>query len=140
TKNEWQGSVLRRASARVGTRLQHELMGLVQSKALTAKRARSTGKRLDTSRVLRVMSGDPKVFRTPAEKTSPNTAVHLLVDVSSSMSHNNRLETAQTAAMALAIALDGIKGVNAGVSFFGGIAADPVRSAMRHGQKAATRS
>ena len=139
-KNEWQGRVLKRASARVGTRLQHELMGLVQSKARTAQKTRAYGKRLDTNRVLRVMSGDPRVFRTPTEKVSPNTAVHLLVDVSGSMSHGTRLETAQTSAMALASALDGIKGVNAGVSFFGGITDDPVRSAMKHGQKAAARN
>lgn len=139
-KNEWQGRVLQRAAERVGTRLQHELMGLVQSKARTAQKARTFGKRLDANRILRVMSGDPKVFRTLADRTSPNTAIHLLVDVSGSMNTGNRLATAQTAAMALAKALDAIKGVNPAVSFFGGCTDDPVRSAMRHGQKTMART
>jgi hypothetical protein len=41
---------------------------------------------------------------------------------------------AKQAALAVGLALEGIKGVNPAVTFFGGRASDPVRAAVRHGR------
>ncbi|TDX26783.1 cobalamin biosynthesis protein CobT [Modicisalibacter xianhensis] len=121
------------------SRIRTQLMGLVQASQRTSHRTVRHGKRLDTARLARLASGDTRVFRQPSPRRRPNTAVHLLVDVSSSMAHghsNGKLpfEIAREAALAIGLALEAINGVNPAVTFFGGYEQAPVFSAVRHGE------
>jgi nitric oxide reductase activation protein len=82
-----------------------------------------------------------RIFRSPTERQRPNTAVHILVDMSSSM--NNRVgpgqgdkklsDVASESALALALALQPIPGVNPAVTYFMG-GQIPVRSVVKHGE------
>lgn len=134
------GQALRNAKAdSIGIRQQ--LLGLVQASQRHASLTHRRGKSLAHTKLSRVMQGDTRVFRQPVEKRSPNTAVHILVDISGSMngstlSGSKRLyEVAQEAALTIALALEGIQGVNPAVTYFGGSAEEPNFSAMKHGQR-----
>ena len=66
---------------------------------------------------------DERIFARRAHRIAPNTAVHLLVDLSGSMhatvhrqdgTASTRAGSALESALALALALDGIPGVSGG--------------------------
>lgn len=123
-------------------KIRSQLYGLVQASQRSGSRTRRTGKRLDTRNLHRVLVGDTRVYRTPAERQRPNTAVHIAVDMSSSMGHyvvpntNKKFEeVAREAAMALAMALEPIPGVNPAVTFFCGDSSQPVYSVVKHGER-----
>lgn len=121
--------------------IRQQLMGLVQASQRNSSSTQYRGKSLDYTRISRVMTGNMRVFRKPTEKKSPNTAVHILVDNSGSMAGldstgSSRLyEVAQEAALTIALALEGLPGVNPAVTYFGVSAAKPNHSAMKHGQR-----
>jgi nitric oxide reductase activation protein len=84
--------------------------------------------------------GDTRVFVQAQHKPLPNTVVHLLVDMSGSMSSlaaNGRRhqDIAREAALALALALEDISGVNPAVTFFANDKSEPVYSVIEHGQR-----
>jgi cobalamin biosynthesis protein CobT len=128
-------------SARLNARLQ----GLVQANRMDRPRPVRRGRRLDTRRLHRVVVADDRIFARKGHRVAPDTAVHLLVDLSGSMaaavdrrdgSVTTRTESALESALALALALDGIAGVTVAVTAFPGRAGRPdrVTRMVRHGQ------
>ncbi|MBB5143002.1 cobaltochelatase CobT-related protein [Desulfovibrio intestinalis] len=118
------------ASIALRTRLQ----GLLQAR--TQKRC-SIGRRgaLHTGSLHRLQTGNPRIFCREAEQTDLNTAVHILLDVSGSMS-GAPIVLARQACFAVAKALENIKGVNPAVTAFPALAStSSVFPIMRHGQK-----
>ena len=118
------------ASIALRTRLQ----GLLQAR--TQKRC-SIGRRgaLHPGSLHRLQTGNPRIFRREAEQTGLNTAVHILLDVSGSMS-GAPIVLARQACFAVAKALENIKGVNPAVTAFPALAStSSVFPIMRHGQK-----
>lgn len=119
-----------KASIALRTRLQ----GLLQAR--TQKRC-SIGRRgaLHPGSLHRLQTGNPRIFRREAEQAGLNTAVHILLDVSGSMS-GIPIVLAKQACFAVAKALENIKGVNPAVTAFPAMAStSSVFPIMRHGQK-----
>lgn len=121
-------------------RIRQQLFGLVQAQSRSARQTVRAGKRFDHNRIARVISGDPRVFVRSTQRRNPNTAVHLLVDASSSMSNpcgngQSMMDVAREAALALALSLEAITGVNPAVTFFGGSGSRQLFSAVKHGQR-----
>nr|WP_019367219.1 VWA domain-containing protein [Pseudomonas luteola] len=134
------GQMLIGQVAAASSRIQSQLMGLVQSSQRNGYTPGRHGRHLDTNRLYRLVSGDTRIFRRSAERKHPDTAVHLLVDMSSSMdklmpSGEHVYEVARDAAMALALGLEKINGVNPAVTFFCKNSRQPVWSVVKHGQK-----
>ena len=123
------------------SKIRAQLAGMVQASLRSSTVTKRSGKRLDASKLHRAAVGDSRLFLRSAEKKRPNTAIHLLVDMSGSMYASipgkgelRCHQIARKAALALAVALDSIPNVNPGVSFFGGDDHDPVRIAVKHGE------
>lgn len=134
------GEMLIKQVASASSRIQSQLMGLVQASQRNGYTTGRHGRQLDTNRLHRLVSGDTRIFRRSAERKHPDTAVHLLVDMSSSMdklmpSGEHVYEVARDAAMALALGLEKINGVNPAVTFFCKNSRQPVWSVVKHGQK-----
>ena len=118
------------ASIALRTRLQ----GLLQAR--TQKRC-SIGRRgaLHPGSLHRLQTGNPRIFRREAEQAGLNTAVHILLDVSGSMS-GVPIVLARQACFAVAKALEHIRGVNPAITAFPAMAStSSVFPIMRHGQK-----
>ena len=79
------GQMLIGQVAAASSRIQSQLMGLVQASQRNGYTPGRHGRHLDTNRLHRLVSGDTRIFRRSAERKHPDTAVHLLVDMSSSM-------------------------------------------------------
>ncbi|WP_366931477.1 VWA domain-containing protein [Thiocapsa sp.] len=103
-------------SAKLTARLQ----GLVQAHTLTRHRTVQRGRSLSPAHLHRAGVGDPRIFRVRDHKVAPDTALHLLVDLSGSMAGGHD-GIALDAAMALALALEPIRGVSRAVSAFPGL-------------------
>ena len=122
------------------SRLRAQLTGLVQSAREERRWTKRCGRRLDRGRLHRLALGDTRVFVARHEYQAPNTAVHLLVDVSGSMNDmvpgtpHTRCQLALTSAVALSVALEGIRGVNPAVTAFPGYAHNTVEVLQRHGE------
>jgi len=106
---------------------------------------------VDGHRLSRIAAGDARVFLRHARQIAPNTAVHLLVDRSPSMSApvihegvtlGRRIDLAWEAAIALALALEGISGVNPAVTAFPGQhgESDSVFRVLGHGARVRQRA
>ena len=132
--NEAQGLAMLEQVRKTTTKLRAQLLSLVQASRRNRDRARRHGRKLDSKRVTRIVSGDTRLFRQRDERIQPDTAVHVLTDLSGSMIARNAATVAQQASLAIALALEGIPGVNPAVTFFCGRGNDPVRSALRHGE------
>ena len=124
-----QGRLLLDKVLRESAKLRASLQGMVQASRLSKPVRRRSGNRMDTNRLSRLGFGDPKVFRRMDVQKAPNTAVHILVDRSPSMSAlvtkegktlGRRIDLAWEATLALAMALEGIQGVNVGITAFPG--------------------
>ncbi len=111
---------VRAESAKLTARLQ----GLVQSHAMSRVRRARRGRTLSPGALHRAGLGDPRVFQRREERAAPNTAVHLLVDLSFSMA-GGADRVALHAAMALALALEPLRGVSCAVTAFPGCMAHP---------------
>lgn len=122
-------------------KLRASLQGLVQASQNRRPVHKASGNRIDGRKLSRLATGDARVFVRNQAKRSPNTAIHLLVDGSGSMSaipddKNCRpINLAMEAAMALALAMDAITGVNLAVTRFPYGDTDDVVPLLRHGQK-----
>ncbi|MBK1618592.1 VWA domain-containing protein [Lamprobacter modestohalophilus] len=128
---------VRTHSATLTTRLQ----ALVESQTRTRSRIVRAGRHLSGAHLHRAGVGDPRLFRRTDARRAPNTAIHLLVDLSSSMrGYQDRL--ALEAAMALALALEPIRGVSRAVTAFPGRQGDEaqVTQLLAHGERVARRS
>jgi hypothetical protein len=117
-------------------RLRARLHGLVQASRMDRPRVARTGRRLVHRHLHRAVLADDRVFRRNHRRIAPNTAVHLVVDVSGSMgnavtradgSPARRVDLALESALALALALESIPGTSVGVTAFPGHRGRPDR-------------
>jgi len=131
--NESAGASMLQQVGSTTSKLRAQLMGLVQSSKQNRDRSGYTGRRLNSSQLHRVLKGDTKIFRKRDHRIQPNTAVHILTDLSGSMDGYEEV-VARESSMAIAMALESIPGVNPAVTYFGGYSDDPVRAVVRHGQ------
>lgn len=120
--------------------LADRLFGLVQASRETRTQIGRSGRRISGKHLSRVVSGDLRIFKQREERSAPNTAVHLAVDLSFSMDAGKAYELASDAALALALALERIPGVNPAVTFFKEVSGQPVYSAVRHGESVRRRA
>lgn len=116
--------------------LRARLHGLVQASRMDRPRNVRIGRRLAHRHLHRAVLADDRVFRRNQRRVAPNTAVHLVVDVSGSMGAAvtradggpaRRIELALEAALALALALESIPGTSVGVTAFPGQRGRPDR-------------
>lgn len=91
------------------SKMRAKLMGLLQAIKRQPKSYGLSGKKLASGRLVKLATGDPRIFRKKIEVVEVNTAVILLLDLSGSMS--SRYEIANAAAFALHTTLFGLKGV-----------------------------
>ncbi|MDD2310215.1 MAG: hypothetical protein PHH91_11590 [Desulfuromonadaceae bacterium] len=91
------------------SRMRARMMGLLQSIKMQPKSFGLSGRKLANGRLVRMATGDPRIFRKKTEAKVVNTAVVVLLDLSGSM--NGRYEVANAAAFALHTTLFGLKGV-----------------------------
>jgi cobalamin biosynthesis protein CobT len=125
------------------------LQGVVQSQNLNRTYPASRGRRLIDRRISQLALGDMRVFARGSVKPAPNTAIHLLLDRSESMSDwvlddqgqiaASRLSIALEATLALALAFEGIPGVNPGMTAFPGIDDESVFRLLEHGERVRSR-
>lgn len=142
--DEQAGLALFRKVQGESVKIRAALQGLVQSQSLTRPQSGTRG-RLDGRRLHRVRFGETKVFQRSAVKPSPNTAIHLLLDKSDSMGYQvndtrghamgTRLPMALEATLALALAFEGLSGVNPGITAFPGDQEGSVYRLLDHGQR-----
>lgn len=114
-------------SASESAQIRARLRGMVQSSQDNRNHAKRHGLRVATHRLAASQAGESRLFIQRQPRIAPNAAVHLLVDISGSMGkpigEGNRkyFHVANEAALALAMALEGIPGVVPAVSYFPGI-------------------
>ncbi|REG85604.1 VWA domain-containing protein [Marinomonas pollencensis] len=114
-------------SASESAQIRARLRGMVQSSQDNRNHAKRNGLRVATHRLAASQAGESRLFIQRQPRIAPNAAVHLLVDISGSMGkpigEGNRkyFHVANEAALALAMALEGIPGVVPAVSYFPGI-------------------
>ena len=114
-------------SASESAQIRARLRGMVQSSQDNRNHAQRHGLRVATHRLAASQAGESRLFIQRQPRIAPNAAVHLLVDISGSMGkpigEGNRkyFHVANEAALALAMALEGIPGVVPAVSYFPGI-------------------
>ncbi|EMJ9220590.1 VWA domain-containing protein [Acinetobacter baumannii] len=114
-------------SASESAQIRARLRGMVQSSQDNRNHAKRHGLRVATHRLAASQAGESRLFIQRQPRIAPNAAVHLLVDISGSMGkpigEGNRkyFHVANEAALALAMALEGIAGVVPAVSYFPGI-------------------
>lgn len=118
--------------------LRARLQGLLQSRRLVRGRSACRGK-LDTRKLHRISAGDAQIFLGKTIRQAPDTAVHILLDSSGSMS-NQQMVLACAACYAAAAALHAVPGINLAVTAFpgnplSGDQASTVVPILRHGQK-----
>jgi len=123
-------------------KIRASLQGLVQSSRCDRPLNKRSGNRIDGRKLSRLVQGDSRIFERRSHKQAPNTAIHLLVDGSTSMAdrapnnpNHSLIELAMESAMALALALEGISGVNPAVTRFPYDDTRNVIPLLKHGQK-----
>ena len=116
--------------------LRTRLQALVEAHAQERRRIGLSGSRVAGKHLARTAVGDGRIFARNRQVIAPNTAIHLLLDMSSSM-RGPRAALAQDAALALALALDPVAGVSLAVTAFPGRGqANTVTPLVEHGQRA----
>ena len=123
------------------SKLTARLQGLVQSQTMTRHRTVQRGRKLSPRHLHRAGVGDPRIFEVREHKVAPNTALHILVDLSGSMA-DGQDRIALDSAMAFALALETIKGVSRAVSAFPGLRGQEqnVTAILSHGERVAARA
>lgn len=122
---------VRGESAKLTARLQ----GLVEAHRMVRNRTVRRGWHLSASHLHRAAVNDDRIFLAQDHRTAPNTAIHLLVDLSGSM-HGHQDRIALAAAMALAQALEPMRGVSCAVTAFPSLNGqdDQVTHILSHGE------
>jgi len=148
--DERAGAFLLRKVQDESGKIRAALQGLVQSQTLNRSQHACRGRRLDGKRLHRLPLGEIKLFQRKETKAAPNTAIHLLLDKSESMGYQvtdsqgqpigSRMPIALEATLALAMAFEGIPGVNPGVTAFPGHHEDSVFRLLEHGQRVNARN
>ena len=91
------------------SRMRARMMGMLQSIKMQPTSYGLSGRKLASGRLVRMATGDPRIFRKKIETVEVNTAVMVLLDLSGSMTSRYRI--ANAAAFALHTTLFGLKGV-----------------------------
>ena len=94
------------------------IQGLMQSLSLSVPYPSTRG-RLNTAKLFRTKTGNPKVFIQKTEAMTVNTSLHILLDASASM-YGKPMELATASCHAIASACSGIKGLNTAITAFNG--------------------
>ncbi len=94
------------------------MQGLMQSLSLSASYPSTKG-RLNTAKLYRIKTENPKVFIQRTECVAVNTSLHILLDASASM-YGKPMELATASCHAIASACSGIKGLNTAITAFNG--------------------
>ena len=114
------------------------LRGLVQAKTRCGRRITDRGRRFSTTHLCRLVVSDARVFEQGTERQAPNTAVHVLLDMSGSMGVAGG-DLAVRASLGLVLGLEGIRGVNPALSVFPGAACGHAQQAictvLKHGER-----
>jgi cobalamin biosynthesis protein CobT len=100
----------------ITSRMRAKLMGLLQAVKRLPERFGVSGRKLAVNRLVRMATGDPRIFRKRIESVAVNTAVVVLLDRSGSMierdgGSQSRIAVAREAAFSLHHTLSGITGV-----------------------------
>ena len=118
--------------------LRHSLLGLVEAKARTGRYLSVIGRRISCTHLARLSVGNCRVFEKRVEKPSPNTAVHVLLDLSGSMGTDGG-DLAVRTSLGLILGLQGIRGTNPALTVFPGVACGQrpyaVCPILRHGER-----
>lgn len=96
--------------------LRQQLRLLLETQSMGERRLLSSGRKLNHLKLSRLQSNNLRVFRTRSVQTQVDTAVHVLLDLSISMSDKKII--ALRAALALKLALDSIKACNSALTVF----------------------
>lgn len=96
--------------------LRQQLRTLLETQSMGDRRLLSSGRKLDHLKLSRLQSHNLRVFRARSVQTRVDTAVHVLLDLSSSMKDKKII--ALRAALALKLALDSIKACNSALTVF----------------------
>lgn len=144
-RNETMGLALHRKVLGESGKIRAALQGVVQSHRRNRPIRKRCGQRIDSGQLHRLPAGETRIFLRQAHKVNPNTAIHLLIDRSDSMGYQAhdtagramgaRMPLALDASMALALALEGIPGVNPAITAFPGGDERSVYTVFRHGEK-----
>ena len=114
------------------------LRGLVQAKARCAKCITDRGRRFSTTHRCRLVVSDARVFEQRTERQEPNSAVHVLLDMSGSMGVAGG-DLAVRSSLGLVLGLEGIRGVNPALTVFPGAACGHAQQAictvLKHGER-----
>lgn len=94
------------------------LQGLIQLLFPSAPYPSTRG-RLNTAKLFRIKTGNPKVFIQKTEAVAINTSLHILLDASASM-YGKRMELATASCHAIASACSGIRRLNITITAFNG--------------------
>lgn len=107
-----------KTSNRLVSQLSANLRGLLQAQDMDNSKPGLSGNRIARSQAHKIKTGEPRLFlrRTPIKKI--RTAVHILLDNSTSMRNRNRFDIARQVTLALIKALPHIRGINLGLSVF----------------------
>jgi len=112
--------------------LRSRLEGLIQASKHQRTPPKRSGRRIDSRELARIGRKDLRVFRARAKQTAVNTAVHILLDRSGSMS--SLMRTASEAIYATALALESIADVSLETAVFP-VADQDVATLTRFGAK-----
>lgn len=104
---------------RYSATLRAKLLSLVQARDRSRLYFSPTGKKLHSSRLTKVPVGETRIYKKREVKQAPNTAVHLLLDNSGSMSDEPQ-QIANSATASIAIALNALPKTSVCVSAFPG--------------------
>ena len=143
TRNSVIGNALINRVLNESGKIRASLQGLVQSSRYDRPVNKRSGNRIDGRKLSRLVQGDSRIFERRHLHRVPNTAIHLLVDSSGSMNgvydpnkpSHRLINLAMESAVALALALEGISGVNPAVTRFPFGDTENVVPLLKHGQK-----
>lgn len=107
-----------KASTQLVSKLSANLRGLLQAQVLDHSKPGLSGNRIARNQVHKIRTGEPRLFLRRSPVKQINTAVHILLDNSSSMRNCNRFEIAKTTTMALLKSLSHVRGINLALSIF----------------------
>ena len=116
------------------SRIKQQLRGIVQSARQEQYMTTRRGSKLDRNKLTRLAFADSRVFQQrKVESQAVNTAIHILGDMSGSMSPwggEDKAKVARESALALSVALQAIPGCNPAVTYFKD---SRLYSALKHG-------
>ena len=122
---------LMREGIQRSAQLRGKLSAILDAQTRQQKWLARSGKRIDGRKLHRVKTGHANVFIRRTERETPDTAVHLLVDRSASMSET--IHIANQAVAALALAISSVPRCDVAVSAFPGMGGG-VSPAITRGQ------